>query len=77
MNNKLLICSINHARRLISAAGFSLVHLLLAMAAQAQITIQDGSPLTITCTTGNSLSQPFAATDGVGVVTINPRLVIV
>jgi hypothetical protein len=66
------IILINLPRRLILAALFSLAHFLLATTAQAQIAIQDGSPLAISrvITGGTAISQSFKATAGASVMVV-------
>ena len=69
MNTRLIKRSIRHGR-LVLAARFNLVVLLLATTAPAQIALQDGSPLTIIHTTGNAINQPFAVTTGANVLVV-------
>ncbi len=64
MNYKLVSRWINHACRLMPAALFYLALLLLATTAQAQIALQDGSPLTITHATGMAINKSFTVTTG-------------
>ncbi len=64
MNNKVPNRRKGCVPRLFSAARFSLAFFLLATTAQAQITLQDGSPLTITHATGTAISKSFTVTAG-------------
>jgi len=54
----------NHVRSLALAAQMCLALLLLGATAQAQIALQDGSPLSIAHATGTAINQPFTVTTG-------------
>jgi polygalacturonase len=70
MNNNFPHCFLNSSRQLILATLYGAVILLLATSAQAQIALQDGSPLAITHTTGTSISQSFTASAGASVMVV-------
>ncbi len=70
MDAKFLNRAVRHARWLTSAARIGFAVFMLSATAQAQIAIQDGSPLTITHTTGTVLNQPFTVTTGAGVMVV-------
>ncbi|MES2920630.1 MAG: glycoside hydrolase family 76 protein [Verrucomicrobiota bacterium] len=70
IDHKHLKRSGNQALLLFSAARIGLAVFLLNTAAQAQIAIQDGSPLTITHSTGTALSLPLTVTAGAGVLVV-------
>ena len=61
--------STNSARWLVSAARIGAIF-LLAATAQAQIAIQDGSPLTISHATGTAVNKSFTVTAGAKVLVV-------
>jgi hypothetical protein len=72
MNNNLLNRSLNQARWLISAAFLNLIIFLLAATAQAQIAIQDGTPLAALTSSGGgpTINKSFTVTPGASVLVV-------
>ena len=68
--NRFVIFLMNHPRRPILVAHCGLALFLLATTAQAQIAIQDGSPLVITPAASASINQPFTVTAGASVMVV-------
>jgi predicted alpha-1,6-mannanase (GH76 family) len=56
--------------RLIMAVRIGIAIPILAATAQAEIALQDGSPLTVTHATGTAISQPFTVTIGASVLIV-------